>query len=547
MAEAMQWSLTAALDIVTDADPHREMLIWRNVRRTYGESRVRSAGLADFFLERGLGLRHERRDLQRWESGQAHVALVMSNCPEYVEAMLGAYRARAVPYNVNQHYHPGEISALLAQMQTSAVVYHRRFGPALASASLESTVMIDVDDGSGVSALSGSVNFEEAVGEGAGVVLPETSPDDLYLVCTGGTTGPPKGVLWRQADAFVATMGGADDATPEFLVQRAEEKSIWFATSPLMHAAGHRTVFSGILQGGTAVLHDDAMPFDARAILATAQRERVNMMTIVGDAYASALVEELDAQAYDLSALLRIGTGGAMTSLKLKEALLERVPHLVILDSYSSSETGRLAFAASSREGVTSAFTVSQDAVVLSEDRSRFLTLGEGEVGWVARRGRIPLGYLNDPGRTKQTFPIVEGERVSVPGDRAVLEANGQMRLLGRDSNVVNSGGEKVFVEEVEAAITRHAEVIDAVVVGRPNDRFGSEVVAIVQLRDGVELTPRAIREYAAESIARFKAPRAVLFCAHIQRLASGKADYAWARAAAADAATAVATERASS
>jgi fatty-acyl-CoA synthase len=542
-----QWSLVEVLDVVTDAVPEREMLVWLDVRRTFRQIRDRSRRLAQFFLETGIGLQRERDQLQPWESGQAHVAMLMSNCPEYVEAMIGAYRARAVPFNVNQHYHPTEICDLLEQMQATAVVYHRRLGGVLQECpELGKLLMIDVDDGSGAEPLPGSVNFEAAL-TGADVRdLPDTQPDDLYLVCTGGTTGPPKGVLWRQADAYVATMGGAESTSPDLLVHQTASPATWFATSPLMHAAGHRTVFSGVLQGGTAVLHDDARPFDAKTILETAQREKATVMTIVGDAYAAALIDELNACTYDLTELRRIGTGGAMTSPKLKQALLEKLPQLTILDSYSSSETGRLAVAASNKGEVKTAFAVSKDAGLLSADRSRFLSPGEDEIGWMARRGRVPLGYLNDPQRTAQTFPFVDGERVAVPGDRAVLTQDGEVKLLGRDSNVVNTGGEKVFVEEVEEAIRRHPDVADAVVVGRPHERFGSEVVAIVQVRAGADLSPQAVREIAAQSIARFKAPRAVLLCERIQRHASGKADYGWAREVAKDAAAATSKERSS-
>ena len=223
------------------------------------------------------------------------------------------------------------------------------------------------------------------------------------------------------------------------------------------------------------MLHDDAAPFDARTILETAAREQVQMMSIVGDAYARPLVDELRHRRYDLSSLTTLATGGAMTSPALKHALLELLPHLTIVDGYGASETGGMAFGASRKDAETQRFRGSTGAAVLSEDRSHFLEPGTDEIGWMARLGRIPLGYLNDPEATERTFPVVDGRRLAVPGDRGTVSADGTIVLLGRDSMVINSGGEKIFVEEVEEAIRRHPDVVDAVVVGRPSERFGEE------------------------------------------------------------------------
>ena len=283
---------------------------------------------------------------------------------------------------------------------------------------------------------------------------------------------------------------------------------MWFAAPPLMHAAAQWTVFAALHNGATVVLHDDSVAFDARTILETAARERVTLMTIVGDAYARPLVEELRRTDYDLSSLASIGTGGAVTSQALKEELLDLVPHLTITDGYGSSETGGMAFGLSRKGESVRRFAPSSGATVLSEDRTRFLAPGDEEIGWTARIGRIPLGYLDDREATEQTFPIIEGQRVSVPGDRATLAPDGTIAVLGRDAMVVNSGGEKIFVEEVEEAIRLHPDVLDALVVGRPSERFGEEVVALVQLRPGAELAPGEVRDFAARSVARFKAPR---------------------------------------
>lgn len=537
--ESTEWSLAAAHDVLAAAAPERPILVWKETRRTHAEVVRRTRGFAAFLRRHGLGLRRERSELERWECGQATVGLLLFNCPEYIEAMLGCFRARAVPFNVNQHYRPEEIRSLFAMLRAEAVVYHRALGPLVGEALRgRSLLLVDVEDASGTPPLPGSTSFEDAASTAAGsTALPIPSPDDLYLVCTGGTTGSPKGVLWRQADAFATAMGGGEGTSEEDLAARATTGGgIWFAAPPLMHAAAQWTAFAGLHAGGTIVLHDDSAPFDARAILETVARERVTLLSIVGDAFARRLIEELRRGSYDLSSLKTIGTGGAVTSAVCKEELLERLPHVLIVDGYGASETGGMAYGASSRAGKAHAFSLGVGAAILSADRRRFLPPGDQEIGWTARCGRVPLGYLGDRRKTEETFPIIEGQRVAVPGDRARLAPDGTIVLLGRDSLVVNSGGEKVFVEEVEEVLRRHPDVVDALVVGKPSQRFGEEVVGIVQLRPGATLEPSDLREFAAGMIARFKAPRAIAFCARVQRHASGKPDYRWARSVAAEA-----------
>ncbi|MGF7237431.1 MAG: AMP-binding protein [Frankia sp.] len=541
-----EWSLPAVLDVVTDVAPEREMLVWTTVRRTYAQVQDRTRRLAAFFRQHGLGVRRERSALQRWECGQSPVAMVLSNRPEYLETMIGAYRARAVPFNVNHHYSPREIAALLDQVGAEAVVYDRRLGPKIAEAArVQGGLLVDVDDGSGVAPLDGSIPFESAVAGASGCdELPVPSPDDLHLVCTGGTTGTPKGVLWRQADIYVSGAGGIEGATRDVVARIAKTGAgVWFAAPPLMHGAAQWTAFAGLHNGATVVLHDDSRSFDARTILEAVERERVTLMAIVGDAYARPLVDELRTRTYDLSSLARLATGGATTSAALKHALLELLPHLTIVDGYGASETGGMAFGASTKDKETRRFKLSAGAAVVSADRSRFLAPDDDETGWTARTGRIPLGYLNDQSTTEQTFPIVGGQRVSVPGDRARYAADGRIVMLGRDAMVINTGGEKVYVEEVEEVLRQHPDVIDALVVGRPSDRFGEEVVALVQARPGAALVPSDVREFTASSIGRFKAPRAVLLCDRIGRHPTGKADYTWARRAALDAVPVAARE----
>ena len=542
MTATADWSLPAVLDVVTGVAPDRDMIVWERRRLTYAEVAQRSKQLAGYLAGRGLGVQRERAELERWECGQSRVAIVLSNCPEYLEAVIASFRARCAPYNVNQHFRPGELAALFARIGVDAIVYHRRFGPLIAAAidvndgiTLDAVTLIDVDDGSGVQPLDGSLDYESAIAaRSTQPALPTPSPDDVFLVCTGGTTGMPKGVIWRQADIYVSAMYGSETATAESIAATAESGSgTWFAAPPLMHAAAQWTVFSGLVLGGTVVLHDDSGPFDARKLLETAERERVNIMSLVGDAYARPIVEELHRSSYDLSSLFRLGIGGAFTSPALKDELLRLLPQVTIADGYGASETGGMAFGNSRNGRVASGWVPSSGAAVLAADRSEFLAPGDSEIGWTARIGRVPLGYLDDPVQTERTFPLIDGQRVAVPGDRARIEADGTIVMLGRDSLVINTGGEKVFVEEVEEVVRSHPNVVDALVVGRPSDRFGEEVVAIVALQPGRSLTPAELREFVADDVAKFKAPRALLVCPEVRRHASGKADYSWAREAA--------------
>ena len=297
--ESMEWSLPAVYDVVAAAAPDRDMLVWKQTRRTYAEVATRTRSFAAFLQRHGIGVRRERDELERWECGQAPVALLLYNCPEYIEAMLGCFRARAVPFNVNQHYRPEEVRSLLDMVGAEAVVYHRSLGPLVAEAARgrAASLLVDVDDGSGVAAAR---RQHELRGRRRPArPTPRSSrcpsPDDLYLVCTGGTTGSPKGVLWRQGDIFVAAMGGSRRriAARALTARAAAGGGTWFAAPPLMHAAAQWTAFAAIHSGATIVLHDDAAPFDARTILETVARERVNFMSIVGDAFARRLIEEL--------------------------------------------------------------------------------------------------------------------------------------------------------------------------------------------------------------------------------------------------------------
>jgi len=539
-----EWSLTRVFDVVGSTIPDRDMIVWGDVRRTFGDARALADALAAHLRSQGLGLHTERADLAPWECGQDRVAVLMHNRPEHVEAILGCWRARAVPCNVNYQYTPAEIAELFRMLGTRGVVYERGLAPLLHDALAELDdldVLVEVDDGSDVPSLPGAVGYETIVAAG-GHVDDDTSPDDIYVACTGGTTGRPKAVLWRQGDLFVAAIGGSDDTDEATLRARAEAGAgVWFPTSPLMHVAAQWTVFLAASMGATVVLHDDRARFDAPTILATAARERANMMTIIGDAYARPLIEELRRTPYDLSALAVLGTGGTPTSGAAKDELAELLPNVTIRDGYGASEIGVMGSGdQSGRVAQTQHFQLAPSARILAADKTRFLEPTETEVGWIARTGHVPLGYLGDAAATSATFPVIDGVRVSVPGDRAQYTADGDVVLLGRDSLVVNTGGEKVFVEEVEDVLKRHDHVVDVLVTGRPHERFGQEVVAVVQLTSPDASSPVELRAWCTQHLARYKAPRAFVVVVEVRRHPSGKADYRWAKEQAAAAVDAV-------
>ncbi|BBZ68787.1 acyl-CoA synthetase [Mycolicibacterium insubricum] len=526
-----EWTVGAVLDEIASVAPDRVMTVSGDRRSTYGETAERTRRLANFLAETGFGAHTERADLANWECGQDRIALIMYN-DQYLDMVIGATKARVVPVNVNHHYTPGEVAELLAYLKPRGVIYHRGLGAKFADVLPGvGELLISVEDGSGAPQLPGAVALQDALAAGERDAGIEPSPDDLIMVCTGGTTGRPKAVMWRQGDAYVNSMNGADHDSPAEIHQKmAYQGPPWFAVSPLLHAAGLWTAFAGVLNGLTVVLHDTAKHFDARDVLDTAAREGVGLMTMVGDAYAGPIAEELVRGDYDLSALYAIGTGGAGTNIRNQEALLAQLPAITLINGYGSSETGNVGFGRSQVGARTDTFTFRDGGRVLSEDYSRFLEPGDPEIGWVARTGRIPLGYFDDPGATERTFPSVDGIRLVIAGDRAALEADGTLRLYGRDSLVVNTGGEKVFVEEVEEVLRARPGIADALVVGRDSDRWGQEVVALMALEPGTELDTEGLREHCAQTLARFKVPKEFIVVDAIRRLGNGKADYRWAK-----------------
>ena len=541
-----EFNMGIAHELIGTALADREVLIWRNRRLTYGELAARSRRLATYLHHAGLGARRERSELASHQSGQDHVAIYLNNCPEYIETMLGAFKSRCAPVNVNYRYVEEELTYLLANAESKAVVYHASFAPQLAAirpALPNLEVLIQVDDGSGEALLPGAVDYEDALAS-VPADLPDVghSPDDLYILYTGGTTGMPKGVLWRQHDIFMSTMGGQtpgvwDPVTSyDQIVARAQAGSgdTIVMIPPFMHGAAQWATFIMMAAGARIVIPDENTHLDPADALRTIEREGASMITVVGDAVVRPLLDEMRTGHYDLSSLAIIGNGSAALTSELKEQLLEVLPHILINDSMGASETGAQATHLSAKGSVaTGTFSAGPGAVVVNDALTALHEPGHDGIGWLGQGGWVPLGYLGDAEKTARTFPTIDGTRFAVPGDRARLLASGEVEVLGRESVTINTGGEKVFAEEVEQAIASHPAVRDVIVCGRPHERWGHEVVAVVQFAEGAAPSEADLEEHAALRIARYKLPKAWVVVPRVQRSPSGKADYRWAHAVA--------------
>lgn len=527
-----EWTLGAVLDAIADAVPDRAMTICGKRRSTFAQSAQRTRRLANYLAGRGLGAQRERAELRNWECGQDRVALLMHN-DLYPDMVIGCLKARTVPVNVNHYYTPAEADELLEYLRPRAVIYHASLEAKFADTLRESgaELLIRIDDAAVEAPSLDAISLDDALAQGDTDQQVAPSPDDLLMICTGGTTGRPKGVLWRQSDIYVSSMVGDDHACVAEIHQKVQHAGPpWFALSPLMHAAGLWTAFSAILSGQTVILNDSRTRFDPRTVLETAAREKVGLMTMVGDAYAAPLVAELRNATYDLTSLHSIATGGAATNPKHQAALLELLPQITLINGYGSSETGNLGFGRSQRNARRDTFDLRTGGTVVSQDRTRFLEPGEAEVGWVVRTGRIPLGYFDDADATQRTFGEIDGQRMVISGDRAGIEKDGTLRLFGRDALVVNTGGEKVFVEEVEGVLRAHPAVADALVVGRPSERWGEELVALVVPQPDSGVTDEQLDAHCRSVLAGFKVPKAFVMVAQVRRLGNGKADYRWAK-----------------
>ena len=529
------FNLADLFERVVDAVPDREAIVSPARRLTFRELDERANRLANALAGLGVGARE-------------HIGLQLLNGSEYLEGMLAAFKLRAVPINVNFRYVESELRHLYDDADLVAVIHHREFSPRVAEAAAgvgRVKHLVVVDDPSSAAVADGAHSYEDLL-TGASPERPDGSArtgDDAYIAYTGGTTGLPKGVVWRQEDIFFAAMGGGDVfqsgnfiTTPEEIVERLPEVGATILTTPpLMHVSAQWGVFSQLFGGGRIVFPPTGA-FNADTVWQLVQDEAINILTIVGDAMARPLADAYAAAKdsgtpYDVSSLIVIGSGGATLSTTAKGKLAELLPTLMIVDGFGSSETGIVGnkLHAAGDESTQPRFTVNAQTNVLDEN-GRPVTPGSGAVGRLARKGHVPLGYYKDETKTKATFIEVDGERWVLPGDNAIVEEDGTVVLLGRGSTSINTGGEKVYPEEVETALMTSPEVADAVVVGLPDERWGERVVAVVKAKPGSAPTLDALQEHVRGSLARYKAPRALVIVDAIERTPAGKPDYKWAR-----------------
>ena len=509
--------------------------------RTYEQLAERTNRLANYLRSKGVG------------PGDS-IGLFMRNDASYMEAMLAAFALRAVPVNMNHRYTGEELSYLLNDSGAKVLLVHETLTGAVGAVPggvdhLEVILVLKDPDPSTVSgeiaALPNQVWFEDALSSSSAepVITEGRSGDDVYLMYTGGTTGRPKGVVWRHEDAFFACIGGGDPMrllgpvdSPEQLIERMVDAFCYLPLAPLMHAAAQWTTLSWLLAGGTTVLMPGTL--DPEAVWDVVDERGVNVLTTVGDAVARPLVEAWEANPgrWQGAGLFSLSNGGAPLSPSIKARMGELFPGRAIVDAIGSSESGvqgSQRLQAGENPTGLARFAPGVGTQVFDENL-RPVEPGSEVIGRVANAGRLPQGYLNDPVKTAETFVEVDGVRYCITGDMATVEADGTIQLLGRGSQCINTGGEKVFPEEVEAMLVDHPGVLDVLVVGVPDDRWGSAVAAVVSPVAGAEApTLEEIREFLRSSLAGYKLPKHLVLVDTVERSPAGKADYRWARAAA--------------
>ncbi len=517
-----------------DAVPDRVALICDDEQLTYAQLEEKANRLAHYLIDQGV-----KKDDK--------VGLYCRNRIEIVIAMLGIVKAGAILVNVNFRYVEGELRYLFDNSDMVAVVHERRYADRVVNVLPETpnvkTVLV-VEDGSDDDYRRyGGVEFYSAIAQGSPERdFGERSADDIYLLYTGGTTGFPKGVMWHHEDIYRVLLGGTDFTTGEPIKDEyglskqaaAGPPLIRYPIPPMIHGATQSATWGALFAGGTVVL---APEFDADQVWRTIHDHKVNLLFFTGDAMARPLLDALSAahdkgEDYDLSSLFLLASTAALFSPSIKEKLLELLPNRVITDSIGSSETG---FGGTSivvkGEAHTGGprVTIDKTTVVLDEDGNE-VKPGSGVRGIIAKRGHIPVGYYKDDVKTAETFKTINGVRYAIPGDYAQVEEDGSVTMLGRGSVSINSGGEKIYPEEVEAALKGHPDVFDALVVGVPDPRFGQRVAAVVQPREGTRPTLAELDAFVRSEIAGYKVPRSLWLVDEVKRSPAGKPDYRWAK-----------------
>jgi fatty-acyl-CoA synthase len=524
---SLRWNLADLFELVADTVPDRLALAHgaAGVSRSWAELEERTNALAAHLAER-----HRPGD---------KLAIYSHNRPEYVEALLAALKARLVPVNVNYRYREDELHYLFDNADATAVCYEATFAPlvaALAERLPSVREWIEIDDGSPGNAFAQAY---EPLARGPGRRLDlERSPDDLLLLYTGGTTGMPKGVMWTQGAIFEALGGGGIPALGQPPSASREEQRERIAAEagtmrllpacPLMHGTGQFTALNA-LAGGGAIVTCDGRSFDPDELFATAAARGVQAVAIVGDAFAKPMLRALDANPgrHDLSRLALVVSSGVMWSPAVKQGLLRHLPQAILMDSFGSSEAVGFGTELTTKDSNVrlGQFRLGPNCKVFTPE-GREVAPGSGDVGFVARSGPIPEGYYKDAKKSAETFREIAGRRWSIPGDWCTVNADGTLELHGRGSVCINSGGEKIFPEEIEETLKLHAAVADAVVVGVPDARWGEAVTALVALHEGAGASPAELRDFVKQKLAPYKAPKAIVLAQSVGRAPSGKVDY---------------------
>jgi fatty-acyl-CoA synthase len=531
------WNFAEAWEVVARKVPDAQCQVQGDRRVSWREFDRHANGIAKLLLDRGV-------------QEQDKVAQYLQNCPEYLESVFASFKAGLAPINTNFRYADDELVYLWDNADCVAVVFHAQFADRIERIRDRVplvTTWLYVPDESGVPRPDWAVDYAEAAA--AGTDEPVQGPwgrdgDHLLMLYTGGTTGMPKGVMWRQDDLFRNLAGTLNPAYREDdvdygLVDAAVASAgfVGLPACPLMHGTGMFTQLILLAAGGSTVLLE-SRNLDVVEILDTIEREKVNQLVIVGDAFAKPIVRELDANEgrWDLSSLFMIASSGVMFSEESKQALLRHAPQMMIVDAFSSSEAVGMGTSVSTAGGTsnTAKFTLGENTKVITED-GRAVEPGSGEIGRVAVGGFQPIGYYKDPEKTAATFITFEGKRYSCPGDFAQVEADGSLTLLGRGSVCINTGGEKVFPEEVEEVLKTHPTVRDAVAVGVPDEKFGEAITAVVETAPGTDLDSSELIAHVKSKLSSYKAPKHVVHVDTIGRAPNGKVDYKRLKALAAD------------
>ena len=534
----MSFNLADMFELAVDTYPDREYLVADGKRCTYRQMDERANRLAHHLAAQGVG------------QGD-HVGIYAYNSIEWIETVWAVFKIRAVWININYRYVENELAYIFQNADLKALIVAQEFVPLTANVidslpDLRHVLVINDHSTAKQATLASDrisvVDYEQALqSQSPTRDFPPRSNDDIYMLYTGGTTGMPKGVIWRHEDVLFALGGGIDLTTlqmakePMDIVKRgAAFQLTMFPLAPLMHGASQWAVMGRAFEGHRIVL---SAKFDAEKTWRTIAAEKVNGIFITGDAMARPLIEAYEKLkgTIDVSSLFIVASSAVVFSQALKDQFLEHFPNLMIPDSIGSSETGGGGLVMSTKGmEMKSGPTVkpTPGSIILDPDTMTPMAPGTGKHGLVARTGFIPLGYYKDPKKTAETFVVGgDGKRYSVPGDYGILEADGSITLLGRTSQCINSGGEKIFAEEVDSAVKTHPDVYDVTVVGVPDERWGSTVCAIIQVREGHQ-TPslESVQEHCRKTIAGYKVPRKLVVVKSVLRAPSGKPDYRWAK-----------------